>query len=117
MADQYLQLLIFAIIAVLIPTSALLFSKLVRPRSDENAVKTKVYESGEESVGEKVEIMHEYMHYFVAFLAFEIIGVVVIIWSTFARAAQATSGPYIVALLAFGIVIEMLVFGVSRSKV
>ncbi|MDE1854995.1 MAG: NADH-quinone oxidoreductase subunit A [Candidatus Micrarchaeota archaeon] len=117
MADQYLQILIFAIIAVLVPLSALLFNKMVRPRSDNNDVKTLPYESAEESVGQRVEIMQEYMHYFVAFLAFEIIGVVVLIWSTFTRAAQASSGLYVVLLLVFGLVIEAFLLGLSRSKV
>ncbi len=117
MADQYLQLLVFVIIAALIPISMLIFSMMVRPRSDENKVKKLVYESAEESVGQKVEIMHEYLHYFIAFLAFEIIGVIVLIWSTFARAAQSSSGFYVVLLLIFGFVFEVFLLGISRSKV
>lgn len=116
MADQYLQILIFAIIAVLVPLSTLLFSKMVRPRSDNNDVKTLVYESAEESVGQKVEIMHEYLHYFIAFLAFEIIGVIVIIWSTFSRTAQSADGMYIILLLIFGFVFEIFLLGISRGK-
>ncbi|MDE1874074.1 MAG: NADH-quinone oxidoreductase subunit A [Candidatus Micrarchaeota archaeon] len=117
MVDQYLQVLIFAVIAVLVPVSTLLFSKMVRPRSDKNDVKTLVYESAEESLGQKVEIMHEYLHYFVAFLAFEIIGVIVIIWSTFTRGVQGSSGLYMVLLLIFGLVFEALLLAISRSKV
>ncbi len=117
MADQYLQILIFAMIAVLVPVSALLFSRMVRPKSDNNEVKTLVYESAEESVGERVEIMHEYLHYFVAFIAFEIIGVVVIIWTTFTKSAQSSSGVYIMLLLFSGLIFEAFLLGMSRSKV
>lgn len=117
MADQYLQMLIFAAIAVFVPLSTLMFSKMVRPRSDNNDVKTLTYESAEQSVGQKVEVMHEYLHYFVAFLAFEIIGVIVIIWSTFSRSVQSSSGQYIVLLLVFGFVFEVFLLGMSRSKV
>lgn len=116
MVDQYLQIVVFAIIAVAVPLSALLFSMLVRPRSDSNRVKTLVYESAEETIGERVEIMHEYLHYFLAFLAFEIISVVVIIWSTFTRQAQGAAGPYVLLLLAFGFVLEVFLLGISRSK-
>lgn len=38
MADQYLQIAVLAVIAVLIPASMLIFSMLVRPRSDNNGV-------------------------------------------------------------------------------
>jgi NADH:ubiquinone oxidoreductase subunit 3 (subunit A) len=117
MADQYVQLLIFAVIAALIPASALIFNRLVRPRAEDNEVKTLAYESAEESVGQRVEIMHEYMHYFVAFLAFEIIGVIVIIWSTFTRAAQVSDWIYMAALIVFGLVIEAFLLGMSRSRV
>ena len=116
MLSVYAQIVIFALIAVFIPLSLLLFSRLVRPRSSNNEVQTLAYESAEESIGQKVEIMHEYLHYFTVFLAFEIISVVVIIWSTFSRQAQSSSGLYIIALLIFGLVFEALLLFTSRSK-
>jgi NADH:ubiquinone oxidoreductase subunit 3 (subunit A) len=117
MADQYLALLIFAAIAVLVPLSTLLFSRMVRPNTEENDVKTLTYESAEQSVGQHVEIMHEYLHYFIAFLAFEIVGVIVLIWSTFSRGAQIGSGMYMVFLMIFGFVFEVFLLAISRSGV
>lgn len=116
MADTYLQIIIFALVALLIPLSMLLFSRLVRPRSRDSDVETLSYESAEESIGQKVEIMHEYLHYFTLFIAFEIIGVIEIIWSTFPRQAQSASGTYIELLLIFGLVFEALLFGIIKSK-
>jgi NADH:ubiquinone oxidoreductase subunit 3 (subunit A) len=117
MVDQYLAVAIFAVVALLIPLSAMLFSKLVRIKSDSNDVKTKVYESAEETVGERVEPMHEYLHYFVAFLAFEMLSVIVIVWSTFTRQGLQGSGLYVIGLLVFGFVLEVFLFGISRSRV
>lgn len=117
MAGQYLAIAIFAAIALLIPFSALLFSQLVRIRSDNNDVETKVYESAEETIGQRVDVMHEYLHYFVAFLAFEILGVIIIIWSTFTKQGQQLSGLYVIGLVIFGFVLEVFLFGISRSRV
>lgn len=116
MADQYLQVAIFAIIAVLIPASMLLFSMLVRPKNKSNKVQVLSYESAEETIGQRVEIMHEYLHYFIAFLSFEIIGVIVIIWSTFARSAQSLNGVYIIFLLLLGVLFEFLLLRLSRGN-
>ncbi len=116
MPDTYIELIIFAAIAAFIPLSMLIFSSLVRPRSDNNDVETLPYESAEESFGGKVEIMHEYLHYFVAFLAFEIIAIIVIIWSTFTRSAQITNGTYVIALLIMGFVFEIFLLGISKRK-
>jgi len=114
--DQYLLVVIFAVVAILIPASMLVFSRLVRPRSDNNDVETLPYESAEESFGGKVEIMHEYLHYFVAFLAFEIISIVIIIWSTFPKQVLLSNGTYMIALLVFGFIFEILLMAISKSK-
>lgn len=116
MADAYLQIIVFALIAVFVPLFLLLFSKLVRLRGNGNEVQTLVYESAEESVGQRVEIMHEYLHYFAIFLAFEIIAIMVIIWSTFSGQVRNASFSYILALLSFAVVFELLVFGIIKSK-
>ncbi|MGA3020894.1 MAG: NADH-quinone oxidoreductase subunit A [Candidatus Micrarchaeales archaeon] len=117
MAFSYVQVTVFALVSVLVPLSLLLFSKLVRPRGKGNSVQRLPYESAEETIGENVEIMHEYLHYFSLFLAFEMVAAIIIIWSTFSREAQASSGIFLVLLLLFGIGFELLLLGIARSKV
>lgn len=113
MADAYLGVLVFAAVALLVPALMLAFSKLVRKGSDGNEVETQPYESAEESVGGGVTMMGEYAHYFVIFLAFEILGAVAILWSTFAR--QLGPGNLrIELLLAFGFVMAMFVLALAR---
>jgi len=116
MADPYVQIVVFAFLAAFLPLSMLAFSKLIRPREGGNEVQKLSYESAEESIGQRVDIMREYLHYFPLFLAFEVIGIVVIIWSTFPRQAVASSGVYVISLLVFGLVFELIILGIIRSK-
>lgn len=106
--------MIFAAVALLVPALMLAFSKLVRPASDGNDVETQNYESGEEGVGQRITMMGEYVHYFVIFLAFEILGAVVILWSTFARQLGFAGNLRIELLLVFGFVMAMFVLALGR---
>ncbi len=115
MADQYVLVAILGAVALFIPVSMLMFSRLVRPQGDENEVQKIPYESAEVPFGKKMEVMHEYLHYFVAFLAFEIISVIVIIWSTFQKAALSASSAYVFYLLIFGLVFEVFLLAISKK--
>lgn len=116
MAGAYLGILIFAAVALLVPALMLAFSRLVRPSSDGNDVETRNYESAEESVGQRISIMGEYAHYFVVFLAFEILGAIVIMWSTFARQLGSAGNLRVELLLVFGFAMAMFVLALSRGR-
>ncbi len=117
MVYQYLQLLVFAIIALLIPLLLLAFSKFIRKSGRGNKVMGKPYESAEETVGESTGMMRDYLHYLVMFLAFEIIAAIVIVWSVFPRPEQLASGAYVMLFVAVGIALELLLIGLSRRAV
>jgi NADH:ubiquinone oxidoreductase subunit 3 (subunit A) len=116
MLDTYVQMVVFAFLAAFLPLSMLAFSKLVRPRNVGNEVQKLPYESAEESVGQRVDIMREYLHYFPLFLAFEVIGIVVIIWSTFPKQGMSSSGAYVIPLLVFGLAFELIILGIIKKK-
>ncbi len=114
MVYQYLQILVFAIIALLIPVALLAISRLIRKSGRGNAVTGKPYESAEEPVGERVGMMREYLHYLVMFLAFEIIAAIVIVWSVFPKPMQAADGTYVIVFVAAGLALEALLVVLSR---
>ncbi len=114
MVYQYLQILVFAIVALLIPALLLAASKLVRKSGRGNAVTGKPYESAEETVGERVGMMSEYLHYLVMFLAFDIIAAIVIVWSVFPRPMQIANGAYVILFVAVGLAFEALLIVLSR---
>lgn len=85
MLYNYIALLIFIAFAVFVPVSFLLSSKLLRRKSEGNPTKNAPYESGEETIGNSKDVDNEYLPYFMIFLPFEIVVVILIMWSTIAR--------------------------------
>ncbi len=81
MLTEYIALALFALAAIFVPLSLVLSSKLIRLTADTNDVAQLNYESGEESVGSRIAIMSEYLHYFTSFLAFEVAGAVMLLWA------------------------------------
>ncbi|VVB77490.1 Uncharacterised protein [uncultured archaeon] len=107
---------VFAAVALAVPALMLVFSKLVRPESDGNEVVTKSYESAEESDGQRASVMDEYMHFFTIFLAFEVIGAVIIVWGLLAKQLDFTSNVRIEALLVAGLVLSMFALALGRRS-
>ena len=81
MLYNYAALLIFIAFAVFIPTSFVLTSRLLSRREEGNKVKGSPYESGEETTGTSRDIDNEYLPYFMIFLPFEVILIVLLLWS------------------------------------
>ena len=82
MLYNYIALLIFIAFAVFIPVSFLLSAKLLGKKSKGNPVKNAPYESGEETIGTSRDMDNEYLPHFMIFLPFEMIIIVLILWST-----------------------------------
>jgi len=106
MASDYLAVLVFVIFSLLFPASLLLFSRLVRFRGDGNPVATLNFESAEESRGSRLTLMKEYFHYFSAFLAFEVIAAVILVWVITARTLPPRINMAILAFAVFGFISE-----------
>lgn len=105
MLYDYIALAVFAILALLVPLSMILVSKLISKRSPGNRIKNAPWESGEASVGRARDIDNEYLPYFSLFLPFEVVVGILLVWST-----VAYSTSYAVGL---GMVILALASGVA----
>ena len=114
MAPVYIAILVFVIFSILFPASLILFSKLVRKRSEPNAASMLNFESSEESVGNRLTIMKEYFHYFSSFLAFEVIAAVLLVWVAVARYIPGKVDAAILVFALGGLVFE--VFSIIFSK-
>ncbi len=82
MIYNYVALAIFIAFAVFVPASFLLTAKLLGKRGHGNKVSNAPYESGEETTGTGKDIDNEYLPHFMIFLPFEIVVVIMILWST-----------------------------------
>jgi NADH:ubiquinone oxidoreductase subunit 3 (subunit A) len=116
MLSEYVVVLVFAAIALLVPISILAFSKLIRQKTAPNAVQEENYESGEESVGIKTGIMNEYLVFFPLFLTFEIITAILLIWSTFAGAMAEVDSILILMIPVVGLAFAFAVLAIARAK-
>lgn len=81
MLYNYISLIFFLTFAILIPVLFLTSSKMLRRHSNPNPIKNAPYESGEATVGSGRDIDVEYLPFFMVFLPFEIIAILILLWS------------------------------------
>ena len=108
-------ILIFILFSVFTPVSMVMTSVFLRRRSKKNVMMGSSYESAEESKGNRISIMNEYMHYFSMFLAFEILVAIIIVWAPITRLLPFLSSVAVLSLLVAGMVFEVFVMLIARS--
>lgn len=81
MLYDYIAILFFAAFAIFIPVSFLFASRLLRKQYPGNKVKNAPYESGENTVGRSRDIDTEYISFFALFLPFEMVAVIMLLYS------------------------------------
>ena len=105
MLYTYIALVFFIAFALFIPAAFLFTSKLLRLKVPGNKAKNAPYESGEITIGSSRDIDNEYLPYFTAFLPFEIIAIVMLVWSV-----ASSSMGYITNILYIALPIFSLIF-------
>ena len=105
MLYNYAALLIFIAFAVFMPTSFVLTAKLLGRREAGYRVKNMPYESGEETTGTSRDVDNEYLPYFMIFLPFEVVTVILILWSTVSKSVGYLNG---IAIMSLGIIATVL---------
>jgi NADH:ubiquinone oxidoreductase subunit 3 (subunit A) len=108
MAADLLVLVVFTLFSLFFPAALILISKLIRFRGNQNEVATLNFESSEISTGSRLSIMKEYFHYFSAFLAFEIVTAVLLIWVLIANVVTFDVSIGVLLFAVFGSVLEGL---------
>ena len=102
---DYIAVLVFAAISVFVPMSLLLTAKLLRHKTNGNAVKGSPYESAEATIGRNRDVINEYLPFFMMFLPFELVAVLLLVWSSALRQASFANGT-----LAMGLAVMALAF-------
>ncbi len=109
MASSYVVLVVFSIVALAIPGSIILFSRLIRHRKPSSSASRLNFESGEHTIGVSSGIVHEYFHYFTSFLAFEVVAVVLIFWVYAVPSVSMLTDIYVFGFLAFAVLLQYVV--------
>ncbi len=113
---NYIALAFFALFALSVPIQFLLASKMLRQKSKPNRVKNTPYESAEQPIGKTRDIATEYLNFFAIFLPFEIISMVVVLWSISARQLDLTTNIAIIGLAIVSMALALLGYKFASDK-
>ncbi len=112
----YVALVIFLLLAIFVPLSMLLTAKMLGAPRKTNKTKTLNYESAEVPIGANKDIVNDYLSYFPLFLAFEIVGIIAIVWSfTFSNLASQNNF-YLVLILGASTLLSLVTVSLVNQK-
>jgi len=113
---NYIALAFFVLFALFIPISFLLTSKMLRQKSNGNKVKNTSYESAEQPIGKARDVATEYLTFFAIFLPFEIISMVVLLWSIAARQLGLAVNIAVIGLAIVSMILALLGYKFAGDK-
>ncbi len=105
---DYVSLLFFAAFGMFIPASLILTSRMIRKKSRPSRVKDAPYESGEKTIGHSRDIDSEYFPFFMVFLPFEIITILVLLWSVVSGIMPHAEGAEMLGIVVVATAFAML---------
>jgi len=115
LAEEYMGVAIFALVALLIPALAFFLSRYFRPdRNDPRSATT--YECGEVPIGQAhIQFHFQYYMYAILFVAFDLVTVFVLLW---ALAFDALSGAATVFMLMFlGVLLVGVIYALKKEEI
>ena len=115
LAEQYMGVAIFAIIALLFPTLAFLFSRYFRTdRHDPRGATT--YECGEEPIGQaQIQFHFQYYMYAIIFVAFDLVTVFILIWAL--MFADISDVGKIYMLMFLGVLLAGVAYALKKEEI
>jgi len=113
---NYIALAFFVLFALFVPLSYILTSKLLRQRSKGNRVKNTPYESAEQPIGKTRDIVNEYLSFFAMFLPFEIIAIVIVLWSIAARQLDLADNVAVIGLVIISMALALLGYKFTSDR-
>ena len=116
MLYNYIAVTVFAAIAMFVPVSLLLLAKLLRHKSSGNQVKNAPYESAEATIGKNRDVINEYLPFFMLFLPFEVVAVLLLIWSSGLRQASYANGLMAIGMAAMAAAFSLSGYFMVRGK-
>lgn len=114
---NYLYLLFFAAFSLAIPALFLLASRLLRKNYSSNEVKNAPYESGEETIGKNLAVDNEYFPFIMLFLPFEIIAVLMLLFSSYIYSEKFAAGMELFGLVALAALFAVSGYALIKRKV
>ncbi len=109
----YLAIAVFAAVALAIPSAMLLISLLIRPKEGTELQK-EPWESGEETIGQRVDLLHQYLPYFNSFLMLELLAASIILLGIGGVSGMAL--VFIIGLVVLGMVLSWVLLAIAKRR-
>lgn len=116
MIYTYVAVAIFAGFGLLVALLFLLSAKLLSPSEPKNPVKNAPYESAEQTIGSNRDLDNEYLPFFMLFLPFEVLAVVLLIWSTVSRETTFNVSWGVMSLAAIAGIVAIAGYKIASGK-
>lgn len=113
---DYVAFGFFTLVAVLLPILLVLFSKTVRKKAAKNAVKSSPYESAEASTGSNRDSDIEFLPYAMLFLPFELVAIIILLWSQSAKQSSIAGNVEMVVFLVTATLLAMVCLKLIRDE-
>ena len=113
--EQYMGVVIFAIVALLFPTLAFLFSRYFRTDKHDPRGET-TYECGEVPVGNaQIQFHFQYYMFAIMFVAFDLVAVFVLLWSLTFDSISAMAKVFVLMFL--GILLVGVAYALKKEEI
>ena len=110
------SVIVFMALALFVPASMLLLSRLIGAKPRQNPVKLGNYESGEVPIGSARDITSEYLHYFPLYLGFEVVVVIVLAWATSYGKLSMARDLEVMGISVLAFVMSALALAIAHMK-
>jgi NADH:ubiquinone oxidoreductase subunit 3 (subunit A) len=116
MLYNYVAVLFFAIVAIFVPYSMLIGAKMLRHNIPANPVKNAPYESAELPIGENRDVINEYLPYFIIFIPFEVVAMILILWSAVSKQISFYNNILIISMVILSMLFSLAGYKIIRGE-
>ncbi len=113
--EQYMGVVIFAIVALLFPTVAFLLSRYIRTDKHDPRGET-TYECGEVPIGDaQIQFHFQYYMYAIIFVAFDLVAVFILMWAL--AFDQISDLAKVFVLMFLGILLVGVAYALKKEEI
>ncbi|MDE1825727.1 MAG: NADH-quinone oxidoreductase subunit A [Candidatus Micrarchaeota archaeon] len=110
------SVIVFMALALFVPASMLLLSRLIGAKPRQNPIKLGNYESAEVPIGSARDITNEYLHYFPLYLGFEVVVVIILAWASVYGKLSMARDLEIIGISVLAFVMSVLALAIAHMK-
>lgn len=115
LAEEYMGVAVFALLAILLPPIVFLLSRYFRPDKHDPRGET-TYECGEVPIGKaQIQFHFQYYMYAILFVAFDLVVVFVLLWALVFDSLSAVANVFMLMFL--GILLVGVTYALKKEEI